>query len=117
MRIEQSSLAVNEAGASGATRAVARPQERETPPGWNPAARAKQELRESGFQRVGALPVLSLRGRHVQPHLLTEGPADEASYGMRLPARSFHHFLEGGSVRPFQQIDHLGCLAALPHAS
>src|SRR5712672_380912 len=99
MRIEQSGLAVNEAHASGATRAVA-PPERKTPPGWNPAARAKQELRESGFQRGGALPVLSLRGRHVQPHLLTEGPADEASYGMRLPARSFHHFLEGGSVRP-----------------
>src|SRR5260370_18074527 len=107
MRIEQSSLAVNEAGASGATRAVARPQERETPPGWNPAARCKRELRESGFQRVGALPVLSLRGYYGQAHFLSEGAADEAPYGMRLPVRGFHDLLQRGSFRPFQQIDPL----------
>src|SRR5258706_16254585 len=99
MRIEQSGLAVNEARASGRSRGVA-PPERKTPPGWNPAARAKQELRESGFQRVGAFPVRSLRGYYGQSHLLAEGAADEAPYGRRLPAGSFHYFLEGGSIRP-----------------
>src|SRR5437016_4638676 len=96
---------------------VSNPPQRETPPGLNPAARAEREWRESGSERVGTLPVLSLRGYYGQPHLLTEGPADEAPYGMGLPTGSFHHFLEGGSVRPFQQIDHLGGLAAFAHAS
>src|SRR5437588_70904 len=87
--------------------------QRETPPGWNPAAREKCEWRRSGLQRISTLPVLSLRRRYGQPHLLSEGAADEAPYGMRLPAGSFHHFLQGGSAGPFQQIDHLGRLATV----
>src|SRR5437879_3371162 len=91
--------------------------QRETPPGWNPAARAKREWRELGFQRISALPVLCLRGYYRQPHFLTQSAADEAPYGMRLPAGSFHHFLEGGSVRPFQQVQHLCGLAALARSA
>jgi len=50
---------------------------RKTPPGGNPAARKELPRRESGLERVGALPVLALRGRHGWTHLLAQGAADE----------------------------------------
>src|SRR5260370_9667408 len=95
---------------------VSNPPQRETPPGLNPAARAEREWGESGSERVRTLPVLSVRGYYGQSHLLAEGPADEAAYRMGLPAGGFHYFLEGGSVRPFQQVQHLCGLAALARA-
>ena len=60
----------------GAVRLVggaAYPPERQTPPGRSPAARCDRSGKRSGFDRVGALAVLALRGGDRQAHFLSDG--------------------------------------------
>jgi hypothetical protein len=85
---------------------------RETPPGRNPAAPRKRAS-ESGFDGVAALAVLALGGRHRQPHLLRDGSREEPAHRMRLPPGRFHEFLGSCAARALQQVQHLGCLAAV----
>ena len=59
----------------GAFRLVRRnpvPPEREKPPRRNPGGQCGQIGWFSAFDRVGALPVFAFRGRHGQPHFLTD---------------------------------------------
>src|SRR5579862_8908213 len=69
------------------------------------------------LDRVVALAVLALGGGNVQAHLLTDGPGQEPAHGMRLPAAGFLEFLGGRATRPFQQVEDLGGLAAIPCGS
>ena len=95
---------------------IARHPERETPPGGYPAARRKRKGGNSGFDGVGALPVLALGGCDGQAHLLADSPRQEPADGMRLPAGGFHQFLGCCAAGPLQQVQDLGGLAAVAGA-
>ena len=86
---------------------------RETPPGANPAARKGRNCGGSAFDGVAALAVLALGGRDRQPHLLPNGPGQEAAHGMRLPASGLLQFLGCDPARPLQQVQDRGRLAAI----
>src|SRR5216684_7843280 len=91
--------------------------QRETPPGANPAARWRRDWGYSGFDRIGALPVLALGGSDRQAHLLAQGAADEATDAVGLPTRSLHDCGKRGALRPFQQFEDLLRLAAFAGAT
>src|ERR1700674_3250581 len=86
---------------------------RETPPGRNPAAREGQAERESGPDRVGACPIVSLSGYDVQAQLLPDGARQKAAHRMRLPRTDFHDGGKRRALGPFQQIEDLRRLAAV----
>src|SRR5205085_12185829 len=67
----------------------------------------------SALYSIATLPVLTLGGRDGQPHLLADRARQKTANAVRLPGRSFHQFLQRGSVRPFQQVQDLGGLAAV----
>jgi len=84
------------------------------PPERSPGGGKEQDFGRSGFERIGALPILALRRFHTEPHLRAKRAADKAAYRMGLPFRGFHNLLHGGSARALQQLHDLGSLAALP---
>ena len=47
---------------------------------------------------VNAGPVFALRGTHREPHLLSQGAADEAADAVGLPGRGFHDLGERGAL-------------------
>ena len=92
------------------------PPKRATPPGRSPAAREGQCRRDSGFERVGSFFALAFCGRERQAHFLPDCSGQEPANGMWLPARGFHQLFQSGTAGPLQQIQDLGCFAALAGA-
>ena len=92
------------------------PPRRKKPPSANPAAWFETNTTGSGLDGVAALSVLALGGRDGQSHLLADGPGQEPSHGMRLPAGGFHQFLGCYAARPLQQFEDLVGFAALAGA-
>src|SRR5271165_1742897 len=80
---------------------------RKAPPVCWPAVEHKRRRRDLGFDRVGALPVLSFGRCNRQAHLLADDARQEPANGMRLPAGDFHELLLGDPVRPLQQVEDL----------
>ena len=108
----QSGLARPAAGALGLVGRASHPPERATPPGVNPAARDQESVGQSTFDRVSALPVVALAGRHGQAHLLSHGPGQESPEGMRLPTSGFEQFPGGHTALAPKEIQDLGRFTA-----
>ena len=89
------------------------PPERETPPGGSPAARHGRNCDRSGLDRIAALAVLAFRRRHGQAHLLADGPGQEATDRMRLPAGGLHQLFGCDASRSLQQFQNAVRFAAL----
>jgi len=100
-------------GAFGLVSGTAAHPKRGTPPNVNPAASRSGTRSGSGFDRVAAFSVLALRGLDVDTHFLPERARKKSAHRMRLPASRFHQFLSRRAAGAPQQIDNLGCLAAV----
>jgi hypothetical protein len=64
-------------------------------------------------EAIGALAVGAFGGLSRSPHLLSERAAQEAADRMRLPACRLDQLLQCHAVGPLQQVENLGCFAAV----
>jgi hypothetical protein len=78
---------------------------REKPPSTNPAAWSEANVWGSGFDRVGAFPVLAFAGRHGQSHLLANGARQEPADRMGLPCGHFHQLFRRDTARSLEQVE------------
>jgi len=67
----------------------------------------------SALQRIAALPVFDLGGRHFQSHLPAEHAGNESPHRVSLPAGGFHEIRAGGTSGAPQQVQEFGSFAAL----
>ena len=100
-------------GAFGLVSGTAVHPKRGTPPNVNPAASRSGARSGLGFDRVAAFSVLALRGLDFDAHFLSERARKKSAHRMRLPAGRFHQLLSRRAAGTPQQIDNLGCLAAV----
>ena len=80
---------------------------------WPRRLLVEMALCGSPFDEVAALSILALCRHELEPHPLVNSSAQEATHRMRQPARDSHEFFQRSAVRPPQQAQDLGCLAAL----
>ena len=90
--------------------------QRRTPPGNYPAAQSGQARRESGLNGIATSALIGFDGCDREAELLADSAGQKTAHAMRLPASRLHKFREGGALSPFQQIEDLRCLAAIPCA-
>jgi hypothetical protein len=88
-------------------------QDQEKPLGRNPAARKARNCEGSGFDRIAALAVFTLRRDYGVAHLFADGPREEAPDGMRLPAGRLHQVFGCDAARLLQKLEYLVGFAAI----
>ena len=82
------------------------------PPEPSPGGRKEIGRGRLGFERVGALPILSLGRFYAEAHLFAKRAANKPADAVRLPFGRCHQLLQGGSAGTLQQIQNLCGFAA-----